>query len=128
MSTKLGKIPEGRFWPKNAKNMFQLPMHVSPRSWPAVSTQAKVCASTAVTMGGLRHESFTKKDAKPLWVFLMPFRSVHGQEHQSPACSCSSLVSTRLTLGKYSCGQTLLPTRMGIKPLFLKCLRSPCQL
>lgn len=40
----------------------------------------------------------------------MPFGPVHRQGHQPAACSCSSLVSTRLTLGKYSCDQTLLPT------------------
>lgn len=50
----------------------------------------------------------------------MPFGPVHRQGHQLAACSCSSLVSTRLTLGKYSCDQTLPPTGAGIKPLCLK--------
>lgn len=36
----------------------------------------------------------------------MPFRCVHGQGHQIAACSCSSLVNTRLTLGKYSSAPT----------------------
>lgn len=112
---KTGENPRRQILAQNTKNMFQLPMHVSPWSRPAVSTQPKVCASTAVTMEGLRHESLTKKDAKNLWGSLMPFRPVHGQEHQCPACSCSSLVSTRLTLGKYSQGQTLLPNTDGNK-------------
>lgn len=45
----------------------------------------------------------------------------------APACSCSSLVSTRLTLGKYSCDQTLPPTGTRKKPLCLKRLLAPCQ-
>lgn len=51
------------------------------------------------------------------FLFQMPFGRVHGQEHKLPVCSCSGLVSTRLTLCKYSRGQALLPTQMGIKPV-----------
>lgn len=42
--------------------------------------------------------------------------------HQLPACYCSRHVSTRLTLGKYSCSPGT-----GIKAPFVRCPLSPCQ-
>lgn len=54
----------------------------------------------------------------------MPFGPVHRQGNQPAACSCSSLVSTRLTLGKYSCDQTLLPTGKNKASVFERAARS----
>lgn len=54
-------------------------------------------------MGVLVQEKMQKKSV----LVYIPFRPVHGQGHQLAACSDSRLVSTRLTLGKYSCDQTL---------------------